>query len=154
VTVVEFFDPRCAYCKRMVPVVEELLRRQRDVRWVMKDLPILGPGSVLASRALLASQKQGRYAELHDAVLKLREEPSEPVLKREAERAGLDWARLKRDMDDPAAQRRLDANLALARTLNIQGTPAMVVGGTIVPGAVDLATLERLVAEARPGAPR
>ena len=66
-----------------------------------------------ASRALLASQKQGRSAELHDAVLKLREEPTEPVLKREAERAGLDWARLKRDMDDPAAQRRLDANLAL-----------------------------------------
>ena len=153
-TVVEFFDPRCGYCKRMLPVVEELLRRQRDVRWVMKDLPILGPNSLLASRALLASQKQGKYAELHDAVLKLREEPAEPVLKREAERAGLDWARLKRDMDDPAVQRRLDANLALAQALHIQGTPAMVVGGTIVPGATDLATLERLVAEARPVAAR
>ena len=149
VTVVEFFDPRCGYCKRMLPVVEELLRRQRDVRWVMKDFPILGPNSVLASRALLASQKQGKYAELHDAVLKLREEPTEPVLKREAERAGLDWARLKRDMDDPAIQRRLDANGRLAQALQVQGTPAMVVGGTIVPGAVDLATLERLVAEAR-----
>ena len=90
VTVVEFFDPRCAYCKRMRPVVEELLRRQRDVRWVMKDLPILGPNSVLASRALLAAQRQGRYAELHDALLKLREEPAEPVLRREAERVGLD----------------------------------------------------------------
>ena len=153
-TVVEFFDPRCGYCKRMLPVVEELLRRQRDVRWVMKDLPILGPNSLLASRALLASQKQGKYAELHDAVLKLREEPAEPVLKREAERAGLDWARLKRDMDDPAVQRRLDANLALAQALHIQGTPAMVIGGTIVPGATDLATLERLVAEARPVAAR
>lgn len=152
VTVVEFFDPRCGYCKRMVPVVEELLRRQRDVRWVMKDFPILGPASVLASRALLAAQKQGKYAELHDAVMKLREEPAEPVLKREAERAGLDWARLKRDMDDPAVQRRLDANGRLAQALQIQGTPAMVVGGTLVPGAVDLATLERLVAEARAAA--
>jgi protein-disulfide isomerase len=149
VAVVEFFDPRCGYCKRMRPVVEELLRRQRDVRWVVKDLPILGPASVLASRALLAAQRQGRYAELHDALLKLREEPAEPVLRREAERAGLDWARLKRDMDDPAVQRRLDANARLARALRIEGTPAMVVGETLVPGAVDLATLERLVAEAR-----
>jgi len=154
VTVVEFFDPRCGYCKRMVPVVEELLRRQRDVRWVMKDFPILGPNSVLASRALLAAQKQGKYAELHDAVMRLREEPAEPVLKREAERAGLDWARLKRDMDDPAVQRRLDANGRLAQALQIQGTPAMVVGDALVPGAVDLATLERLVAEARTAAPR
>ena len=154
VTVVEFFDPRCGYCKRMLPVVEELLRRQRDVRWVMKDLPILGPTSVLASRALMAAQKQGKYAELHDAVLKLREEPTEPVLRREAERAGLDWARLKRDMEDPAIQRRIEANTQLAQALRVEGTPAMVVGGTIVPGAVDLATLERLVAEARPATAR
>ena len=152
VTVVEFFDPRCAYCKRMRPVVEDLLRRQRDVRWVMKDLPILGPASVLASRALLAAQRQGKYAELHDALLKLREEPAEPVLRREAERAGLDWARLKRDMEDPAVQRRLDANTRLAQALQIQGTPAMVVGEALVPGAVDLASLERLVAEARTAA--
>ena len=154
VTVVEFFDPRCGYCKRMRPVVEELLRRQRDVRWVMKDLPILGPNSVLASRALLAAQRQGKYAELHDAVLKLREEPTEAVLRREAERLGLDWARLKRDMEDPAVQRRIEANTLLAQALQIQGTPAMVVGGTLVPGAVDLASLERLVAEARTTAAR
>jgi protein-disulfide isomerase len=152
VTVVEFFDPRCGYCKRMRPVVEELLRRQRDVRWVMRDLPILGPNSVLASRFLLAAQRQGKYAELHDALLKLREETTEPVLRREAERAGLDWARLKRDMEDPAVQRRIEANTSLAQALGIQGTPAMVVGETLVPGAVDLASLERLVAEARTAA--
>jgi protein-disulfide isomerase len=136
----------------MRPVVEELLRRQRDVRWVMKDLPILGPNSVLASRALLAAQRQGRYAELHDAVLRLREEPAEPVLRREAERAGLDWARLRRDMEDPSVQRRIEANTRLAQALQIQGTPAMVVGETLVPGAVDLPALERLVAEARAAA--
>jgi protein-disulfide isomerase len=153
VTVVEFFDARCGYCKQMHPVMVELLRRQRDVRWVLKDLPILGPNSLLASRALLAAQKQGKYAELYDALLKLREEPAEPVVKREAERAGLDWARLKRDMDDPAVGRRLEANGRLAQALGVQGTPALVVGEALVPGAVDLATLERLVAEAR-AAPR
>jgi protein-disulfide isomerase len=154
VTVVEFFDPRCGYCKQMHPTVAELLRRHRDVRWVLKDLPILGPNSVLASRALLAAQKQGKHAELHDALLKLREEPTEPVLKREAERVGLDWVRLKRDMDDPAVERRIEANARLAQAVQIQGTPAIVVGSTLVPGAVDLATLERLVAEARAAGPR
>lgn len=149
VTVVEFFDARCGYCKQLHPVVEQLLRRQSDVRLVLKDLPILGPNSLLASRALLAAQRQGKYAELHDALLKLREEPVEPVLRREAERLGLDWARLRRDMDDPAIARRLEANTRLAGLLRIEGTPALVIGETLVPGAVDLATLERLVAEAR-----
>lgn len=149
VTVVEFFDARCGYCKQMHPAVEQLLRRQPDVRLVMKDLPILGPASVQASRALLAAQRQGKYTELHAALMGLREEPAEPVLRREAERVGLDWARLRRDMDDPDVQRRLDANLRLARSLRIEGTPALVVGGAMVPGAVDLATMERLVAEAR-----
>jgi len=149
VTIVEFFDARCGYCKQLHPVVEQMLRRQRDVRLVLKDMPILGPNSVAASRAMLAAQRQGKYAELHDALLRLREEPTEPVLRREAERAGLDWTRLKRDMEDPAIQRRIDANLRLAQALRIEGTPALVIGEALVPGAVDLATLERLVAEAR-----
>ena len=149
VTIVEFFDARCGYCKQMEPVMDQMLRRQRDVKLVMKDLPILGPNSVLASRALLAAQRQGKYAELHDALMKLREEPAEPVLRREAEKLGLDWARLRRDMDDPAVGRRLEANTRLAGALRIEGTPALVIGDTLVPGAVDLATLEKLVAEAR-----
>ncbi|TCZ57873.1 DsbA family protein [Roseicella aquatilis] len=149
VTLVEFFDARCGYCKQMEPVMEALLRRQPDVRLVMKDLPILGPNSLLASRALLAAQRQGKYAALHEALLRLREEPTEPVLKREAEKLGLDWARLRREMDDPAIGKRLEANTRLAAALRIEGTPALVIGDALVPGAVDLATLERLVAEAR-----
>jgi protein-disulfide isomerase len=149
VTLVEFFDARCGYCKQMHPAMEELVRRQRDLRVVMKDLPVLGPNSVLAARALLAAQRQGRYGALQDALLRLREDTTEPVLKREAERVGLDWARLRREMDDPEIQRQLEANLRLARALRIEGTPALVVGETLVPGAVDLATLERLVAEER-----
>jgi protein-disulfide isomerase len=149
VTLVEFFDARCGYCKQMHPAMEELIRRQRDVRVVMKDLPVLGPNSVLAARALLAAQRQGRYAPFQDALLSLREDTTEPVLRREAERAGLDWGRLRREMDDPVIKRRLEANLRLARTLRIEGTPALVVGETLVPGAVDLGELERLVAEER-----
>jgi len=149
ITLVEFFDARCGYCKQLHPTLTELMRWAPDLRVVLKDLPILGPNSVLASRALLAAQRQGKYAPLHDALLRLREEPTEPVLKREAERLGLDWARLRRDMDDPAIARRLEANIRLAQALSIEGTPALVIGDSLVPGAVDLATLERLVAEQR-----
>jgi protein-disulfide isomerase len=161
VTIVEFFDARCGYCKQLHPALEALLRRDPNVRIVMKDLPILGPNSVLASRALLAAHRQGRYPALQDALLSLRTEPTEAVLRQQAERVGLDWSRLRREMDDPAIGRRIEANVRLAQSLGIQGTPALVVvssadargaGAKLVPGAVDLAALEQLVGEAR--APR
>ncbi len=149
VTIVEFFDARCTYCKALHPNMQQLLQRDRNIRVVMKDLPILGPNSVLASRALLAAQKQGKYEPLYDALLRLRVEPTEQVIQAEAQRAGIDWPRLRRDMDDPAIQARLQANIALAQTLQLEGTPALVIGDALVPGAVELPELERLVAEAR-----
>lgn len=149
VTLVEFFDARCGYCKQLHPTMDALLRRDPNIRVVLKDLPILGPASVVASHALLAAQRQGRYVPFYDALMALRVEPSEAVLRQQAERVGLDWARLRRDMDDPAIQARIDGNLRLAQALSIDGTPALVIGETLVPGAVDLPTLERMVAEAR-----
>ena len=119
VTVVEFFDVRCGYCRQMEPVMAELLKRDGGVRLVLKDLPVLGPNSILASRALLSAQRQGKYAQLHDALLALQSDTPEPVLQAEAERLGLDWARLRRDMDDPAVQARIDHNLRLAPILFI-----------------------------------
>ena len=80
--------------------------------------------------------------------MRLREELSETVLRREVERAGMDWPRLRREMDDGAINRRIEANLSLARALDIQGTPAMVIGQQIIPGAVELPQLEAAVAAA------
>lgn len=151
VTLVEFFDARCGYCKSMAPAVTELLRRDAGVRLVLKDLPILGASSVLASRALLAAQKQGKYAPLYGALMQLRGEPTEAFLQAEVARLGLDWPRLRRDMDDPAVQARLEENLRLARALGIEGTPALVAGNVLLSGAADLAGLERMVADARRG---
>lgn len=153
-TIVEFFDARCGYCKQLHPAMEALLRRDPNIRVVLKDLPVLGPGSVLASRALLAAQRQGRYPALYDALMVLRGEPTEAVLRQQAERVGLDWSRLRRDMEDPAVQARIDRNLRLAQGLGIEGTPALIIGQTLVPGAIELPALERLVAEARAAAPR
>lgn len=154
VTIVEFFDTRCGFCKQLHPAMDALVRRDPNVRVVLKDLPVLGPNSVLAARALLAAHRQGRYAAFYDALLALRVEPTEPVLRAQAERLGLDWTRLRRDMDDPATSRRIEVNLRLAGALGIEGTPALVIGETLVPGAVDLPALERLVAEARATAGR
>ncbi|MBX6375219.1 MAG: thioredoxin domain-containing protein [Acetobacteraceae bacterium] len=152
VTIVEFFDARCGYCRQLHPTMEELLRRDGRVRLVLKDLPILGPNSVLAARALLAAQRQGKYLEFQDALLRLRGDTTESVLRTQAERLGLDWARLRREMDDPAIQRRIEANLRLARALGVEGTPALVIGDQLIPGALDLPSLERVVAEARAAA--
>jgi protein-disulfide isomerase len=149
ITIVEFFDARCSYCRAMHQTLEEMLRRNRDVRLVLKDMPILGPNSVLASRAMLAAQRQGKYLPLHDALMRLREEVNEPVLRREAERLGLDWPRLRREMDDPAIARKIEANLGLARALDIQGTPALVIGDIIIPGAMELAQLEAAIVAMR-----
>ncbi|MDE2580722.1 MAG: DsbA family protein [Rhodospirillales bacterium] len=146
VTVVEFFDVRCPYCRAMNPTVDALLKQDPNVRWVFKDLPILGPASMLGSRALLAAQKQGGYLKLRAALMAAPPDITEATIKTAATKLGLDWARLKRDMDDPAVKARLAANLKLAQTLGIDGTPALVIGHQIIPGAVDLAGLEQVVA--------
>lgn len=149
VTVVEFYDLRCPYCRRMLPVIAQLLAKDRKLRWVYKDIPILGPGSVLGARAVLAAQKQGGYQKLHDAVMAGAQSITEDTLKADALRVGLDWDRLRRDMSDPAVQERIGANLDIAHNLGIDGTPVYVVGKRMLPGAVDLAELEEAVAAAR-----
>jgi protein-disulfide isomerase len=149
VTIVEFFDVRCPYCREMNPVVERLLRHDHAVRLVFKDLPVLGPSSRLASTALLAAQRQDGYFKLRTALMAAPPDITEATVRAAAEQVGLDWPRLQRDMKDPTIGRRLDANLKLAQALGIDGTPTFVIGHDLVPGAVDLAALEKMVAAAR-----
>lgn len=149
VTLVEFTDYRCPYCRRMHGVVAELVRTEPGLRVVVKEIPILGPASVLAARAALAAHAQGRFPAFHDALMRLRGEPDEPALLQLAVETGLDPVRLQRDMTSEAVTRRLNANLQLAQMLGIQGTPAYVVGETLLPGAVPLERLREAVAAAR-----
>lgn len=134
--------------------MDALLAQDHGVRLVYKDLPILGPPSVLGSRALLAAQAQesrvpGAYEKLRAALMRPNVEQTDDGIRAQAEALGLDWTRLRRDMDDPAVQARLDRNIALARGLGIEGTPGLVIGHTLIPGAVETAELERAVAAAR-----
>lgn len=151
VTVVEFYDTRCPYCRRMMGTTADLVRLDSGVRVVWKDLPILGPNSQLEARALLAAQRQGGYEKLQASIMRGGPAPTRDTLKAEADRLGLNGAQVLRDMDDPAVQARLDANIALAQQLGIQGTPALVVGQKLLAGAVDLADLRAAVADARAG---
>jgi protein-disulfide isomerase len=149
VTVVEFYDTRCPYCRRLLPTMAALLKADPKVRLVYKDLPILGAASVLEARALLAAQRQGGYLRLQDVVMHSTATPTAQTLRADAERLGLDGARFEQDMADPAIQARLDANLQLARALHIEGTPAFVIGAQLIPGAIELADMQQAVATAR-----
>lgn len=149
VTLVEFYDVRCPYCRRMVSVVDALIKQDPNLRIVYKDLPVLGPGSVAGARALLASQKQGGYLKLHALLMAANPSMDEATLQAAAKQAGLDWAKLKRDMDDPEVKLRIDANLALSHQLDIQGTPAYVIGGKLLAGAAELSELQDAVTAAR-----
>ena len=151
VTIVEFFDTRCPYCRRLEPVMGSFLAKDHKVRLVYKDLPILGPASVLGTKALLAAQKQDAYEKMRDAVMRLPSDTTLPQIESAARALGLDWGRMAQDMQDPVVQARIDANVKLAHDLGIQGTPALIIGNDLVPGAVDLPELQKAVAEARRG---
>ena len=127
----------------------QLLAEHHEVRLVYKDLPVLGPASVLAARALLAAQKQDGYERLRTALMRTPQDYTQDQIMAEAKRLGLDTTRLYRDMNDPAIKARLDANVRLAQDLNIDGTPALIIGDQLVPGAMDLAELEKAVAAAQ-----
>jgi protein-disulfide isomerase len=149
VTIVEFFDIRCPYCKKLEPEMAKLLAGDKGVKLVYKDLPILGRASTLGAKALLAAHRQNAYEKFRDAVMQAPSDIGMASLEATAKKLGLDWAKLARDMEDPAIRSQLDANLALAHTLNIQGTPALIVGEEVVPGAVDAGEMKKLVAAAR-----
>ncbi len=157
VTLIEFSDIRCPYCRQLEGTMAAMLAHDPGIRLVYKDLPILGPASILGAKALLAAARQqgpaDGYARLRAALMHPGAEPSLASIRAEADRAGLDGARLVKDMDDPAIQARIDANLQLAERLGIHGTPALVVGGTLIPGAVSLKDLTQVVDAARSGHP-
>lgn len=151
VTIVEFFDYRCPYCKQVQPALQTLLDQDHKLRFVYKEMPVLGAPSVVAAHAALAAQSQGKYEAFHSAMMATKGQISDEVIYQVASSVGLDVARLKRDMAAPEIEAAVKANLALADALDIHGTPGFIVGDHIVPGAIELDTLKNLVAEARKG---
>jgi len=147
VTVVEFFDYRCPYCRALRPVLENLMAQDRRVRLVFKEWPIFGGASVTAARFALAARWQGKYVAVHKAIFGLPSAMDAASIRQAAMEAGADMARLDRDL---AAHRgEIDMELARvadeARALGFQGTPGLIVGTMAVPGALGASELARLI---------
>lgn len=149
VTMVEFFDYNCPYCKRSMPDVVKMTEIDADLRVVMKEFPILGPGSIYAARAALASHKQGKYWEYHRAMMAHEGRIDEAAADEIAKSVGLDLARLKKDMDAAGVAEVINGNMKLAEALSIQGTPAFIIDETVIPGAVGFDALAAAVKQVR-----
>lgn len=149
VTLVEFFDYRCPYCKAIEPSLEALIKEDGKLRVVYKEFPILGPTSVFASRVAIAARKQGKYAAFHDRMMALRGTIDDDAVMNVAKAAGLDLTRLKSDMTSAETDAVIQRNYALADALGIDATPALVIGKQLTMGAVDIDGLRKLIAEAR-----
>jgi protein-disulfide isomerase len=151
INIVEFFDYRCPYCKEVLATLQTVLKQDHELRFVYKELPVLGPASVVAARVALAAQRQGKYEAFHTSMMATRGQITDDTVYKVAGSVGLDVGRLKQDMAAPEIQQEIKANLALAVALNIRGTPGFIVGKKIVPGALDVDTLRKMIAEARKG---
>ena len=149
VTVVEFFDYNCPYCRRVKPEMEALLASDTNVRVVYREWPILGEGSVFAARAALASRNQGKYEEFHWAMMGMKERAQEASVIQIAEDIGLDVARLRRDMDAPEVQEHIQTSMRLSQSLGFNGTPSFVIGDSLVPGLITADQMIELVEQAR-----
>jgi protein-disulfide isomerase len=151
VTLVEFFDYRCPYCRQVEASLQSLIKSDPGVRIVQKQFPVLGPASVYAARVALAANKQGKHSQFHEALMSRRSNLDEATVLSVAEEAGLDVARIKSDMNAPEIEAELSQNREIAKVLNLTGTPAFIVGEELVPGATDLETLKAMVDDARHG---
>lgn len=153
VTVVEFFDYKCGYCKRVHETVIDTVANDGNVKLVYKEFPILGPESMIAARAALGVFYNigDKYFDFHDALMRARGGYSEDRVLEIAASVGLDKTAVKKHMEDPRIDTELRHNMALAEALGIRGTPAFIVDNTLVPGAIDRESLEQLIKQARGG---
>ena len=149
VTLVEFYDYRCSYCRQAHATVSELLRSDPNLRLVYKEFPILGPESMIAARAAVAARSSSYYTAFHDALMTARGPLTEESVLKIAGSVGINVSALQVDMRNPDIDEIIAANHALARELGINGTPAFVIGDTLLPGVVELSELKQLIADQR-----
>jgi len=149
VTVVEFFDYNCPYCKRAVGPVNQLLANDKGIRLVFREWPILGPGSVFAARAALAARKQSRYEEFHKALMSTDGRVDENSTLAVAIDLGIDIKKLKQDMSAPEIDEHINKSMDLANSLKMNGTPTFLIGDQLAPGLIPLNQLREMARRAR-----
>ncbi len=149
VTIVEFNDYQCPYCKRAFQAIKSVANADGNVKIIYKDLPILGEASRIAALAALASMQQGKHKPFHDALMEATGKLDRARILEIAASVGIDVAQLEKDMENPKLREIIERNMAIANALGVRGTPAFVIGQQFVPGAVDADTLKQLIADAR-----
>lgn len=152
ITIVEFLDYRCGYCRKAHDEVAQLLENDGNIRLIVKELPILGEASTVSSRFAIATKQIGgddAYAAVHDALMSFGGEPSTPALTRLAEGLGLDAKAIVAQMDSDDVSKEIADTRALAQRLKISGTPTFVMGGQLVRGYVPLNGMQQIVKQER-----
>ncbi|MGL5165874.1 MAG: DsbA family protein [Afipia sp.] len=155
VNFVEFFDYNCGYCKRAMGDMLELMKADPKLRVVLKEFPVLGPGSVEAAQVAVAVRMQDptgkKYLDFHQKLLNSRGQADKARAMAAAKDAGLDMAKLEKDMASPEVSATLNENFKLAEDMGLNGTPSYVIGGDVVVGALGVEGLSKKISEARCG---
>lgn len=149
ITIIEFMDYRCGYCKAAKATLDAVVKQDGNIRVIYKEFPILGPVSTYASRAALASRKQGKYIAYHDALMGYEGNLTPGKVLDLAEKVGLDVDKLKKDMGSKEVSDIIERNHAIAREMGIRGTPAFILGNELIPGAVNADSLKQKITAAR-----
>jgi len=149
VTVVEFFDYNCGYCKKALPDIQALLEADDNVRIVLMDMPILGPSSLTASKFALAAKKQDKYFEYHTALMEFQGSKDEASLKKIATDIGLDAEKLAQDAESPEIQDMINENVTIAQEIGVRGTPGFIVGDELYRGYIGEEALIKSVQDQR-----
>ncbi len=156
ITIVEYFDYQCPYCRKVNPVLQKVVHDDGHIRLVFKDWPIFGDVSVYAARLGLAAKYQNKYDAAHEALISVKEKLSQAIVQETLAEAGIDVGRAQRDL--AANQQAIDSLLARnhqqALALGFQGTPAFIIGHFRVPGALDAENFRQAIADARAAAKR
>lgn len=152
VTIVEFYDYNCGYCRRMAPQIQKLLKADKDVRWVFVDFPILSPVSSVAARAAMAAEDQGKFADFHFALMSHPGAIDEAAIVKVAKDVGLNLEKFNAFRANEGLVRVINQNMAKGQELGIRGTPSMIVGQEFVGGALSEEDLAAKIAAARKAA--
>lgn len=149
ITVIEFFDYNCGYCKRAVPDIQALIKEDKNVRFVFREMPILGPTSLTAAQWAVAAHKQDKYFEFHAAVMKHAGQKTESEMVKIAENLGLDVEQMKKDANSETVKKQIETDMELARMIGINGTPAFIIDGKLFPGYLGPDGLKSAIESAR-----
>ena len=147
VTIIEFFDYNCGYCKKSLDAITELLRSEFDLKVSFRDYPILSPSSRTAAKAALAAKKQGKYFAMHSALMSMQGNLNEDKIYKAASNLEINISKLKEDMNNLDIEQILQENEDLARKLNIRGTPTFIINGKLYAGALELNKLKSIINE-------